>query len=80
MGSTRRTFLRVLGSALIGAVVAPALPTRPPITYALLERAYHEALDSGEPPRWVVARLELLERRWTLARDTGLVYDVELAA
>lgn len=83
MKPTRRTFLRVLGSAIVGAAVVPALPTFSAfstsptslLTYEGLERAYHAALDSGEPePSMGVAR------RQTLARETGLLYDVELAA
>lgn len=85
MQTTRRTFLRVLGSAAVEATVlapptvesllveAPALP----VTILQFLRAAHDlALERGELD---AARL-VAHISQTLARETGLVYVVELAA
>lgn len=96
MKTTRRTFLRALGSAIIGAAAVPALPTNlVTFTSELYEvgdmRAYKlwgDVVVDPEPPPWVASALDhyswLFARSMahyqTLARDTGLVYDVELAA
>ena len=81
MKPTRRTFLRVLGSVIIGAAVAPALQTSTPVTFDIIKRGLKHDFE----PRWVGGAMDRLAvrseaRRRTLARDTGLVYDVELAA
>ncbi len=88
MKTTRRTFLRVLGSAIIGVAVAPsmAFAVEPeisldafgatdagPLTLEMLERAYRMCVVGGEKPtRGIISP--------ATARQLGLVYDVELAA
>ncbi len=88
MQTSRRTFLRVLGSALVGAAVAPsvAVAVEPEIsldafaaadagalTMEMLEQAYQKCVVGGaEPTMGVISQ--------ATARQLGLIYDVEIAA
>ena len=81
MKTSRRTFLRVLGSAIVGAAVAPALPTAvimdpEPLTDAFVQASYSSSRLRGLDR--LIARS--MKRRQTIARETGLIYDVEIAA
>lgn len=82
---SRRTFLRVLGSAVVGAAVASALPlpvpstaaptwqagTTGPLTYEMLEASYRSCVIGREAPTMMVTSV-------SIARRLGLIYDVEL--
>ncbi len=84
MKTSRRTFLRVLGSAIIGAVVVPALPPSVIVDPEPLTQGdvFLQALEPWFKAGGAMDRLAVRsqERRQTLARETGLLYDVELAA
>ncbi len=84
MKTSRRTFLRVLGSALVAAVAAPALPLvdsvpeiSVPIPGVVIWPTGPWFKAGGAMDRLAVRSMA---RRQTLARETGLLYDVELAA
>lgn len=84
---TRRTFLRVLGSAAIGAVVAPRIPipsiepaatfadftaaSTRPLTLEMLEAAYKACAVGSRAPNLIICHA-------SVARKLGLVYDVEI--
>ena len=83
---TRRTFLRVLGSAVAVAAVAPVLQpiaevvqptgwwsvtdTAGPITYEMLEQSYKQCVIGSERPTMGVCSV-------SFARQYGLVFDVD---
>ena len=84
---TRRTFLRVLGSAAVGAVIAPQIPlpveipanewtgfteaSLRPLTYDMLRQAYEACAIGSRGP-------SLMVMHSSIARKLGLVYDVEI--
>ena len=87
--TSRRTFLRVLGSAIVGAVVAPALPSLAALPVAPSTFTTRSAASAG------ALTLEMLERAYreasigrhapqclvmhrSVARRLGLIYDVEI--
>ena len=88
MQTTRRTFLRVLGSALVGVAVAPSVAVAVeseisawdvfgatdtgPLTMERLERAYRMCVAGSEAPTMAIISQ-------ATARQFGLVYDVEVA-
>lgn len=87
---TRRTFLRVLGSAVAAVAVAPLQPlapaaavgpswdTTPPagaLTYEMLEEAYKSACLGNRTPTYMVMSPSTFA---TYSRQLGLVYDVEV--
>jgi len=82
----RRTFLRVLGSAMAIAVVAPSIPAlvddtitiwKPravgpsTLTCEMLEHAYRACVIGQEAPNLMIIPA-------SMARRLGLVYDVDL--
>lgn len=84
---TRRTFLRVLGSAAVGAVLAPRIPIALPeaptlttyvtapspgaLTLEMLEAAYKACAIGRREPSLMIMHA-------SVARKLGLVYDVEI--
>lgn len=85
---TRRTFLRVLGSGLVGAGIVSVFPVGPatatppswasfraagqPLTYEMLRAAYEACVVGDRGPTLAVVSS-------SVARRLGLVYDVEIA-
>lgn len=84
---TRRTFLRVLGSAAVGAIVVPRLPlpivepaatfadftlaSTRPLTLEMLEASYKACVAGSREPNLIICHA-------SVARKLGLVYDAEI--
>lgn len=99
MAITRRTFLRVLGAAIVGIAAAPEIIVAPPaspptwwsaqlpagdggaLTWDLLQRAYEMvAIHGGNTPTTFLTTKAVAAKYQTLAREVGLIFDLDIAA